>query len=54
MFNTDITAYILQCGFLSEPIIIGRGCRQGDPISPYMFLFVVEFLTLMIENHKDI
>ena len=54
VFNTDMTAYILQCGFLSEPIIIGRGFRQGDPISSYMFLFVAEFLTLMIENHKDI
>ena len=54
IFNTDINAYILQCGFLSEAITIGRGCRQGDPISPYLFLIVAEFLTLLIENNKDI
>ena len=54
IFNTDINAYILQCGFLSEAITIGRGCRQGDPISPYLFLIVAEFLTLLIENNEDI
>ena len=28
LFNTDISAYVVQCGFLSKPITIGRGCRQ--------------------------
>ena len=32
-FNYNITAYIVQCGKLSDKIFIGRGCRQGDPIS---------------------
>ena len=27
LFNTNIKAYILQCGFLSEEIFIERGCR---------------------------
>ena len=25
---------ILQIGHLSDSIFLGRGCRQGDPISP--------------------
>ena len=27
LFNTNIKAYIFQCGFLSEEIFIERGCR---------------------------
>ena len=31
LFNNDTKAYVLQCGFLSEPINIRRRCKQGDP-----------------------
>ena len=37
-FNTNIFATVLQCGFLSNQISIKRGCRQGDPIAPYLFI----------------
>ena len=54
LFNNNITAFVLQCGVLSDPIHIGRGCRQGDPISPYLFLLVAEVLNILIENNVDI
>ena len=54
LFNNDIKAYVIQCGFLSQPIPIERGCRQGDPIAPYLFLLVVEVLSCLIIGSSDI
>ena len=54
LFNNNINAHILQCGFLSSAIPIERGCRQGDPIAPYLFLLVAEILSLLIEKNPDI
>ena len=33
LFNNDIIMHVLQSGHLSEGFRVGRGCRQGDPIS---------------------
>lgn len=54
MFNNNIEAYALQYGKLSPKIIIERGCRQGDPISSYLFLLAAEILSLMIIQNEDI
>ena len=54
IFNTDIIAYVLQCGFLSKEIPISRGCRRGDPISPYLFLIGTEVLARMIKINPEL
>ena len=41
----------------NEPTLwftIQRGCRQGDPISPYIFLLCAEILAHMIRQNEDI
>ena len=31
-----------------------HGCRQGDPVSPYLFVLCVEILATMIRENVDI
>ena len=54
VFNNDISSMVVQNGFLSDPFSVERGCRQGDPLSPYIFLLCAEILSLLIKANKDI
>ena len=37
-------------GELTEPVVPSRGIRQGDPISPYVFLLCTEGLSCMLQQ----
>ena len=54
ILNNNIKASVIQSGFLSEQISIHRGCRQGDPIAPYLFLLTAEILGILIKNNTNI
>ena len=52
--HTDITSAITQGGNLSKFFKIQRGCRQGDPIAPYIFILCVEILADRLRNNRNL
>ena len=53
-FYCNITSCILINGQYSDWFPIERGVRQGDPLSPYLYLICAEILSLMIRKNKAI
>ena len=45
---------VLNNGNFSEFFKLGRSCRQGDPLSPYLFILTIEPLALEITTNKKI
>ena len=45
---------VINNGFFTEFFKIERSCRQGDPLSPYLFILAVEPLAAAIRNSDKI
>jgi hypothetical protein len=54
VFYSNTKSTVLINGQSSPWFTIKRGCRQGDPISPYLFILCAEVLAIMIKENKDI
>ena len=54
LFYNDIKSCVIQNGIISQYFSPERGCRQGDPISPYLFVLCAEILGILIRKNKDI
>ena len=54
LFYKNIKSCITVNGKISKWFKIFRGCRQGDPLSPYLFILCAEVLALMIRKNEHI
>ena len=53
-FYTNISSCVLNNGLCSRDFEVQRGVRQGDPLSPYLFIIAAEVLAIAIQTNMDI
>ena len=53
MFYTNVQSCVINNGMASDYFTSERGVRQGDPLSPYLFILAVESLAISIRQNFD-
>ena len=53
-FYNNISSCVLNNRFSTQPFVVERGDRQGDPLSAFLFIMVLEILCISIRNNKYI
>ena len=54
IFYSNIQSSVLNNGFSTNYFALSRGVRQGCPLSPFLFVLVVELLASKIRQDKEI
>ena len=53
-FYNNISSCVSNSGFATTHFDIQRGVRQGSPLSPYLFIILLETLASTIRSDNDI
>ena len=54
ILQTGMESLVLNNGYTTGYFPLSRGCRQGDPTSSYIFILVIEILSIIVQNNDNI
>ena len=53
-FYKNVSSCVINNGVSSPSFKLGRGVRQGDPLSSYLFVVAIEILAISIRSNTSI